>query len=53
MRLYLDTEWADPEGKQLVSLALVDSAGRSRYYREIAPLPLKSRMHNGAAKDAT
>ncbi len=39
-RLFLDTEWADAGGKQLVSLALVDAAGRNRYYCEIDPLPL-------------
>ena len=38
-RLFLDCEWADPEGKQLVSLALVDSAGGARFYAEIDPLP--------------
>ncbi|QNN45472.1 hypothetical protein H9L17_09545 [Thermomonas brevis] len=39
MRLYLDTEWADPEATQLVSLALVDSTNRYNYYCEIDPLP--------------
>lgn len=39
MRLYLDTEWADPEAKHLVSLALVDSHQRWRFYAEIDPLP--------------
>lgn len=39
MRLYLDTEWADPEAKQLVSLALVDSTDHHRYYCEVDPLP--------------
>ena len=42
MRLYLDCEWADPEGSQLVSLALVDSAGGYRHYCEIDPLPTKT-----------
>jgi hypothetical protein len=40
MRLFLDTEWADPEGQQLVSLALVDSTGQHRFYAEVDPLPL-------------
>ena len=39
-RLFLDCEWADPEGKQLVSLALIDSTGQQRFYAEIDPLPL-------------
>ena len=38
-RLFLDCEWADPEGKQLVSLALVDAVGGTRFYGEIDPLP--------------
>lgn len=40
MRLFLDAEWADVEGRQLVSLALVDSSGQHRFYGEIDPLPL-------------
>lgn len=28
MRLFLDTEWADVEARQLVSLALIDSTGQ-------------------------
>lgn len=39
MRLYLDTEWADVAASQLVSLALVDSTAKHRFYAEIDPLP--------------
>ena len=30
---------ADPEGKQLVSLALLDETGQHRFYSEVDPLP--------------
>lgn len=39
MRLYLDCEWADPEAKHLVSLALIDSREQWKFYAEIDPLP--------------
>lgn len=39
MRLFLDVEWADLAGSQLVSLALVDATGEHRFYAEIYPLP--------------
>lgn len=40
MKLFLDTEWADAQGQQLVSLALVDAGGQNRFYSEFDPLPL-------------
>ena len=37
--LFLDCEWADPDAKQLVSLALVSEDGRHVFYAERDPLP--------------
>ncbi|SDQ20143.1 protein of unknown function [Pseudoxanthomonas sp. CF385] len=37
--LFLDTEWADPTGSELVSLALVSEDGIHRFYAERDPLP--------------
>ena len=37
--LFLDTEWADPLARQLVSLALVSEDGLREFYAEINPLP--------------
>lgn len=37
--LFLDTEWADLAGTQLVSLALVSENGKHRFYAELDPLP--------------
>lgn len=37
--LFLDTEWADVLGADLVSLALVSADGRQRFYAERDPLP--------------
>ncbi|TLY50607.1 MAG: hypothetical protein E6K53_09895 [Gammaproteobacteria bacterium] len=39
MNLFLDTEWADAEGTQLVSLALVSEDGEHVFYAERDPLP--------------
>lgn len=39
MILFIDTEWADPRGKELVSLALVSECGRHELYVERDPLP--------------
>lgn len=39
MRLFLDTEWADAAGSELVSLALVSEDGRCKLYVERDPLP--------------
>lgn len=39
MRLFLDTEWADQAGHELVSLALVSEDGEHRFYSEVATLP--------------
>lgn len=39
MHLYLDCEWAGPQGTQLVSLALVSQDGQHRFYAERDPLP--------------
>lgn len=39
MNLYLDCEWADPEGQQLVSLALISEDGEQAFYAERDPLP--------------
>lgn len=36
---FLDTEWADPLARQLVSLALVSEDGLHEFYAEINPLP--------------
>lgn len=37
--LFLDTEWADAAGAELVSLALVSEDGLHRFYAERDPLP--------------
>lgn len=37
--LFLDTEWADTIGLELVSLALVSEDGSRRFYSEVSPLP--------------
>jgi len=37
--LFLDTEWADPIGSELVSLALITEDGIHRFYAERDPLP--------------
>lgn len=37
--LFLDTEWADEIGTELVSLALVSEDGQHRFYAERDPLP--------------
>ena len=37
--LFLDTEWADWEGRELVSLALVNSRTGASFYAERNPLP--------------
>jgi hypothetical protein len=39
MNLFLDTEWADPEGQQLISLALISEDGEHVFYAERDPLP--------------
>jgi len=39
--LFLDTEWADVIGSELVSLALVSADGQHRFYAERDPLPAK------------
>ena len=39
MNLFLDTEWADPQGQQLVSLALISEDGEHVFYAERDPLP--------------
>ncbi|MEW2981844.1 hypothetical protein [Stenotrophomonas maltophilia] len=39
MNLFLDTEWADPIGSELVSLALVSEDGAHQFYAERDPLP--------------
>ncbi|MEL1264467.1 hypothetical protein [Pseudoxanthomonas putridarboris] len=38
-RLFLDCEWADNIGSELVSLALVSEDGQRRFYSEVSPLP--------------
>ncbi|WP_066095061.1 3'-5' exoribonuclease [Xanthomonas massiliensis] len=38
-RLFLDCEWADEAGHQLVSLALVSEDGGHHFYSEVDPLP--------------
>jgi len=40
MNLFLDTEWADPQGQQLVSLALISECGEHVFYAERDPLPM-------------
>ena len=37
--LFLDCEWADADGAELVSLALVSADGQHRFYAERDPLP--------------
>jgi len=39
VNLFLDTEWADPQGRQLVSLALISEDGEQVFYAERDPLP--------------
>lgn len=39
MKLFLDTEWADTLGSELVSLALISADGAHRFYVERDPLP--------------
>lgn len=39
MRFFLDTEWADPMGAELVSIGLVSEDGYHRFYAELSPLP--------------
>lgn len=39
VRLFLDTEWADEQGRELVSLALVSEDGQRVFYAERKPLP--------------
>lgn len=41
--LYLDTEWADPGGRQLISLAIVADEGEE-FYAERADLPANATM---------
>src|SRR3546814_19782643 len=38
-RLFLDTEWADASGEELVSLALLSEDCVHRFYAELDPLP--------------
>lgn len=38
-RLFCDCEWADKHARELVSIALVSSEGRHRFYAEVDPLP--------------
>ncbi|PKM16334.1 MAG: hypothetical protein CVV12_03555 [Gammaproteobacteria bacterium HGW-Gammaproteobacteria-2] len=38
-RLFLDCEWADNLGSELVSIALVSADGAQRFYAELNPLP--------------
>jgi hypothetical protein len=42
MRLFLDTEFADQEAKELVSLALVSEDGKKQFYAEREPLPARA-----------
>lgn len=37
--LFLDTEWADLAGDEMVSLGLISADGRLRFYAERDPLP--------------
>jgi hypothetical protein len=39
MRFFLDCEWADTIGSELVSLGLVSEDGEHRFYAEVSPLP--------------
>ncbi|MFC3656473.1 hypothetical protein FZ025_20265 [Xanthomonas hyacinthi] len=39
MRFFLDTEWADLTGSELVSIALISEDGAHRFYAERDPLP--------------
>src|SRR3546814_16305115 len=43
-RLFLDTEWADASGQQLVSLALLSEDCVHRFYAEIDPLPTSTTL---------
>jgi len=47
--LFLDTEWADLEGRELVSLALVSQDGEAVFYAERDPLPVNP---TGFVKDS-
>lgn len=38
-RLFLDCEWADTRGSDLVSIGLVADDGQHRFYSEVSPLP--------------
>src|SRR3546814_11304467 len=38
-RLFLDCEWADNLGSELVSIALISEDGAQRFYAEVNPLP--------------
>lgn len=38
-RMFLDVEWADVVGSELVSMALVSADGQQRFYAEASPLP--------------
>lgn len=38
-RYFLGTSWADPDGHELVALALVSEDGQRRFYRELKQLP--------------
>jgi len=38
-RLFLDCEWADTQGTELVSMGLIAEDGQHRFYSEISPLP--------------
>lgn len=40
MILFLDTEWADADARELVSMGLVSEDDRFSFYAEIDPLPL-------------
>lgn len=42
MRLFLDTEFADQEAKELVSLALVSEDGEKQFYAEREPRPVEA-----------
>ncbi|MHB8743906.1 MAG: hypothetical protein ACYC9L_12360 [Sulfuricaulis sp.] len=39
VRIFLDTEWADEDGRELVSLALVSEDAERVFYAERKPLP--------------
>lgn len=38
-RLFLDCEWADTQGSDLVSIGLVADDGQHSFYSEVSPLP--------------